>query len=163
MRIAVAEKQLGRLETARVDSLSYRLQLALDGLDTTHAREAAYFALYVLDKPELAMERALANWNVQHEPIDARLVLEAALAAHQAGQREIRHVGAGDQQDESRGAEEEEQGRAGAATFRGDHFLVPVQLEDGPAVEVTVRADVPAEGDAVSVALDRSAVVLTDR
>ena len=84
LRIAVAEKQLGRLDTARVDSLSYRLQLALDGLDTTHAREAAYFALYVLDRPELALERALANWNVQREPIDARLVLEAALAAHRA-------------------------------------------------------------------------------
>jgi hypothetical protein len=48
----------------------------------THAREAAYFALYVLDKPDLAVKRALANWNVQREPIDARLVLEAALAAH---------------------------------------------------------------------------------
>jgi hypothetical protein len=84
LRIAVAEKQLGRVETARVDSLSYRLQLALDGLDTTHAREASYFALYVLDRPELALERALANWNVQREPIDARLVLEAALAAHRA-------------------------------------------------------------------------------
>jgi hypothetical protein len=82
LRIALAEKQLGRLETARVDSLSYRLQLALDGLDTTHAREAAYFALYVLDRPELALDRALANWSVQREPIDARLVLEAALAAH---------------------------------------------------------------------------------
>jgi tetratricopeptide (TPR) repeat protein len=84
LRIAVAEKQLGRLEPARVESLSYRLQLALDGLDTTHAREAAYFALYVLDKPELALERALTNWNVQREPIDARLVLESALAAHRA-------------------------------------------------------------------------------
>jgi hypothetical protein len=85
LRIAAAEKQLGRLDTARADSLSYRLELALDGLDTTHAREAAYFALYVLDKPELAMMRALANWSVQREPIDARLVLEAALAAHRAG------------------------------------------------------------------------------
>jgi hypothetical protein len=81
LRIAVAQKQLGRLEAARVESLSYRLQLALDGLDTTHAREAAYFALYVLDEPELATKRALANWNVQREPIDARLVLESALAA----------------------------------------------------------------------------------
>ncbi len=84
LRVAAAEKQLGRLETARVDSLSYRLQLALDGLDMTHAREAAYFALYVLDRPKLALERALANWNVQREPIDARLVLEAALAAHRS-------------------------------------------------------------------------------
>ena len=84
LRIAVAEKQLGRVDAARVESLSYRLQLALDGLDSTHAREAAYFALYVLDKPELAMKRSLANWNVQREPIDARLVLESALAAHRA-------------------------------------------------------------------------------
>ena len=84
LRIVVAEKQLGRLDAARVDSLSYRLQLALDGLDNTHAREAAYFALYVLDDPKLAMKRALANWNVQREPIDARLVLESALAAHRA-------------------------------------------------------------------------------
>ncbi len=84
LRIAVAEKQLGLADTARVDALSYRLQLALDGLDTTHAREAAYFALYLLDKPDLALERALANWNVQREPIDARLVLESALAAHRA-------------------------------------------------------------------------------
>jgi hypothetical protein len=84
LRMAVAEKQLGRLDAARVESLSYRLQLALDGLDLTHAREAAYFALYVLDQPELAMTRALANWNVQREPIDARLVLESALAAHRA-------------------------------------------------------------------------------
>jgi len=82
LRIAVAEKQLGRLDAQRLESLSYRLQLALDGLDTTHAREAAYFALYVLDEPELAMKRALANWNVQREPVDARLVLEAALATH---------------------------------------------------------------------------------
>ena len=86
LRIAVAEKQLGRLDPARVESLSYRLQLALDGLDTTHAREAAYFALYVLDKPEVAMKRALANWNVQREPIDARLVLESALAAQRAAE-----------------------------------------------------------------------------
>ena len=35
-------------------------QRALDGLDMTHARDAAYVALYVLDRPELALERARA-------------------------------------------------------------------------------------------------------
>ncbi|HVS23957.1 MAG TPA: hypothetical protein VMU03_09570, partial [Gammaproteobacteria bacterium] len=68
----------------RVETLRYRLALSLDGREITHAREAAYFALYVLDLPKLALERALANWGVQREPIDARLVLEAALAAHRA-------------------------------------------------------------------------------
>ncbi len=81
LRLARAEKRVGRDVAKRVDVLGYRLQLALDGLETTHAREAAYFALYLLDQPELALDSALANWRVQHEAIDARLVLEAALAA----------------------------------------------------------------------------------
>src|SRR5262249_22710825 len=80
LRVAAAEKQLGRNVAKQLDVMSYRLQLALDGLDTTHAREAAYFALYLADEPAKALKSALANWNVQHEAIDARLVLEAALA-----------------------------------------------------------------------------------
>jgi hypothetical protein len=81
LRLALAEKRAGRDVAKRVDVLSYRLQLALDGLETTHAREAAYFALYLLERPDVALGSALANWSVQHEAIDARLVLEAALAA----------------------------------------------------------------------------------
>ena len=81
LRVAYAERRAGRDVAERIDVLGYRLQLALDGLETTHAREAAYFALYLLDRPEAALDSALANWAVQHEPIDARLVLEAALAA----------------------------------------------------------------------------------
>jgi hypothetical protein len=82
LRLALAEKRAGRDVALRVDVLGYRLQLALDGLETTHAREAAYFALYLLDEPAQALESALANWAVQHETIDARLVLESALAAN---------------------------------------------------------------------------------
>jgi hypothetical protein len=82
LRLALAEKRAGRDVAQRVDVLGYRLQLALDGLETTHAREAAYFALYLLDEPAQALESALANWAVQHEMIDARLVLESALAAN---------------------------------------------------------------------------------
>ena len=81
LRLALAEKEIGRDVAKRLETLSYRLQLALDGLDATHAREAAYLALYLLEKPEVALTNALANWNLQHEAIDARLVLEAALAA----------------------------------------------------------------------------------
>jgi len=79
--LALAAKQKNRDVAKQVEVLGYRLQLALDGLDTTHAREAAYFALYLLQKPDVALASALANWNVQHEAIDARLVLETALAA----------------------------------------------------------------------------------
>ncbi len=81
LRLAIAEKHLGSDVAKRLEVLGYRLQLALDGLETTHAREAACFALYLLEKPDVALASALTNWNVQHEAIDARLVLEAALAA----------------------------------------------------------------------------------
>jgi hypothetical protein len=81
LRLTLAEKRTGRDVAKSVDVLGYRLQLALDGRETTHAREAAYFALYLLDLPNRALESALANWAEQHEAIDARLVLEAALAA----------------------------------------------------------------------------------
>jgi hypothetical protein len=81
LRLAIAEKRMGRDVTKRLEVLGYRLQLALDGLEITHAREAACFALYLLEKPDVALTSALANWNAQHEAIDARLVLEAALAA----------------------------------------------------------------------------------
>jgi hypothetical protein len=81
LRLAIAEKRSGSDVSKRLEVLGYRLQLALDGLETTHAREAACFALYLLEKPDVALASALANWNVQHEAIDARLVLEAALAA----------------------------------------------------------------------------------
>jgi hypothetical protein len=81
LRLALAEKRTNALSADRRESLEFRLQLSLEGLEATHAREAAYFALHVLDRPRLALERALSNWAIQREPIDARLVLEAAIAA----------------------------------------------------------------------------------
>jgi thiamine transport system ATP-binding protein len=52
-------------------------------------------------------------------------------------------------------------GIAGPAAFKGDHFLVPVVLDTGEKLEVTIRNDVPADGGRVTVALDRSATVIT--
>jgi thiamine transport system ATP-binding protein len=55
-------------------------------------------------------------------------------------------------------------GVAGAATFRGDHFLVPVQLSGGWKIEVTERSGrVPDLDTTVAVALDPAAVVIVDR
>jgi hypothetical protein len=82
LRLALAERRAGRDATEHVATLRYRLELALDGRDLAHAREAAFFALYLLDDPERALVLALANWDVQREAIDARLVIDAAAAAH---------------------------------------------------------------------------------
>jgi hypothetical protein len=82
LRLALAEKRAGRDVAKRVAVLGYRLELALAGLEKTHAREAAYFALHLLERPDIALASALANWTQQREAIDARLVLEAALAAN---------------------------------------------------------------------------------
>lgn len=46
-----------------------------------HLREEARFTLALLHDPQAALALAQANWNVQKEPWDARLLLESALAA----------------------------------------------------------------------------------
>ena len=51
--------------------------------DTVHQQEEARFALAVEHDPAKALDLALKNWVVQREPRDARIVLEAALAAKQ--------------------------------------------------------------------------------
>ena len=45
-----------------------------------HLREEARFTLALLHDPHTALNLAQANWNVQKEPWDARLLLESALA-----------------------------------------------------------------------------------
>jgi hypothetical protein len=81
LRLALAEARLGRASPARTDTLRYRLELGLRGTDRAHAREAAFFALYLDRDAARGLALALDNWAVQREPIDARLVLEAADAA----------------------------------------------------------------------------------
>ena len=54
-------------------------------------------------------------------------------------------------------------GVAGPARFRGDHVAVPLVIDDGTALEVVVRGgEVPQAGAQVSVALDRSDIVVVD-
>jgi Tfp pilus assembly protein PilF len=49
--------------------------------DTVHRREEARFVLAAGDDPKRALELATANWGVQREPWDVRVLLESALAA----------------------------------------------------------------------------------
>ncbi len=51
--------------------------------DTVHRREEARFALSLQHRPAKALQLARANWDVQREPADARILLEAANAAGQ--------------------------------------------------------------------------------
>ncbi len=50
--------------------------------DSVHRREESRFRLALAQEPGTALELALENWAVQKEPLDARIALEAALAAN---------------------------------------------------------------------------------
>jgi len=52
--------------------------------DRVHQREEARFTLYVLGDGQRALQLAKANWAVQREIADVRILLEAALATADA-------------------------------------------------------------------------------
>jgi Tfp pilus assembly protein PilF len=52
--------------------------------DRVHLREEARFTLHLLNAPQAALTLAQENWQVQKEPADIRILLEAALAADAA-------------------------------------------------------------------------------
>jgi tetratricopeptide (TPR) repeat protein len=82
LRLALAETQL-QLPKARahVQALDDRFAAARQRGDTTHRAEEARFWLQLRGNPTQALTVAAANYQVQREPRDARIVLEAALAA----------------------------------------------------------------------------------
>jgi hypothetical protein len=82
LRLALAEQQLGHpdLET-HVALLAARFEAARRRGDQVHLREAAVFTLKLLQRPDEALALALADFAVQREPADLRIVLAAALAA----------------------------------------------------------------------------------
>lgn len=82
LRLALAEQATGNAGTAgHVDDLATRFEASRLRGDTVHRREEARFALYLEGQPQRALALARANWEVQREPADARILLEAALAA----------------------------------------------------------------------------------
>lgn len=66
-----------------VQILATRAQRSLDLGFVAHAREEAMFYLLIADDPAQALERAIANWQLQHEYDDARLLIRAADATDQ--------------------------------------------------------------------------------
>lgn len=84
LRRIMAERALGRAAWMRhLDELERRRTAVRQRGDSTHQREDARAHLHLLDQPDQALRLAEANWTVQREPSDARVLLEAALAAGQ--------------------------------------------------------------------------------
>ena len=90
LALAYAQTQDARLD-ATVQALRARFNAARERGDSVHRREEARFALHLLKRPDTALQLAQANWAVQKEPADARILLEAARAARQdAAARPVR-------------------------------------------------------------------------
>lgn len=87
LRLALAEHRLESAETLEhIRGLRSRFEASRRRGDSVHLRAEARFELHLLERPEVALELALANWRTQREPWDARLVLEAARAAGSPGE-----------------------------------------------------------------------------
>jgi tetratricopeptide (TPR) repeat protein len=84
LRLALAQSALNDRASARyIWIMAARFEaLTLRGSDF-FGREQARFALELERDPRQALELALRNWQVQREPWDSRLLLQAALAADQ--------------------------------------------------------------------------------
>ena len=82
LRLAFAEQAL-KLPTFQNHTveLAARFAASRDRGTTVHVREEARFTLALQHDARRALPLAQANWNVQREPADARILLESALAA----------------------------------------------------------------------------------
>ncbi|MFZ2449658.1 MAG: hypothetical protein WAW36_03965 [Methylovulum miyakonense] len=82
LRLALAEQATGsKLLPKHIGELQRRIDAYRLRGENIHQREEARFHLVLAKQPETALRLALENWQVQHEPWDARLVVEAALAS----------------------------------------------------------------------------------
>jgi Tfp pilus assembly protein PilF len=82
LRLTLAEQALGVAEfKAHAQTLRERFAAAALRGDTLHRQEESRFQLRVERNAARALELAVANWAIQREPYDARILLEAAVAA----------------------------------------------------------------------------------
>jgi hypothetical protein len=86
LRLALAAKAAGAAElAAHSDAMKARFDAAALRGDKLHLQEEARFLLFVQGKAREALAVARENWQAeQREPRDARILLEAALAAGDA-------------------------------------------------------------------------------
>jgi hypothetical protein len=85
LRYALAlQAQHSKELPAQVEQLRDRFEAGRLRGDRVHLREEARFTLHLLNAPAAALKLAQENWQVQKEPADVRILLEAALAAGDA-------------------------------------------------------------------------------
>ncbi|MDQ6631803.1 MAG: hypothetical protein M3Y82_08595 [Verrucomicrobiota bacterium] len=89
LRLALAEKAVGDVKTREhIELLKARFEASAQRGDKVHQREEARFKLHLLDDKARALSLAVANFHVQREPADVRILLEAANAA---GDKNVRN------------------------------------------------------------------------
>ncbi len=82
LRYAEALKIIKPAEAGiQIESLKQRFAAAMLRGDTVHQREHSRFELRLMNNPIRAMQIAKKNWEIQKEPADARVYLEAAIAS----------------------------------------------------------------------------------
>lgn len=90
LRVVIARQMLGAADAdASRALLANALALEETRGEAVHRREQARFLLDVEQRPRAALEAALANWQVQHEPDDLLILLRAAQAAAQVQQAAV--------------------------------------------------------------------------
>lgn len=86
LRLALAESALKQpAAQAHVQALADRFAAAKVRGDTTHRAEEARYLMHLAGDPAAALIVAAANYRVQREPRDARVLLEASIATKDAG------------------------------------------------------------------------------
>jgi len=81
LRLTLAEQQLQLPDTAKhIEILKARFAASHLRGDTVHQGDEARFLLHLQHSAGQALPLALANWSIQREPRDARILLESAVA-----------------------------------------------------------------------------------
>jgi hypothetical protein len=78
------QKQHSPLAARHIGMLEDRFAAAMKRGDSVHQREQARFSLHLQHNAREALRLAQQNWSGQMEPADARILLEAAMAAGDA-------------------------------------------------------------------------------
>ncbi|MYN27792.1 hypothetical protein GTP69_15355 [Duganella sp. CY42W] len=86
LRRALALQQAGKQSATQTDvrELAARFDAAAQRGDTVHQREQARFELLLRHDAKTALTLARKNWDVQKEPADIRIYLQAAVQARDA-------------------------------------------------------------------------------
>jgi uncharacterized protein (DUF305 family) len=81
LRYAIAATRINAANAEKsVEQLSARFDASQRRGERVHLREEARFMLHVLKNAKQALDLAKQNWQVQKEPADARILVEAAIA-----------------------------------------------------------------------------------